>query len=118
MPNQIVPQCDSDNDPSNGLDGICNFCDLLVLAENIINFLVYFAVFVAVLMFVYAGFLYLTAGGSSGQITKAHNVFRATILGFVLTLAAWLIIDLVVTAFLSNDLKTALGGSWGSLPGC
>lgn len=107
---QLVPQC------SNG--GICGYCDLLTLAENIVNFLVYLAAFVAVIMMVYAGFLYLTAAGNTTQISKAHSVFRVTIMGLVLTLAAWLLIDLVVTSLISRDLLRDLGGSWGNLPGC
>jgi len=39
----------------------CDACDLLKLAQRLINFFIFFAVFVAVMMFIYAGFLYITA---------------------------------------------------------
>lgn len=107
---QIVPSCGDDNR--------CGYCDLLQLGENIIVFIIRFAVIIAVLMIVYAGFLFLTAGGSAPQISRARSVLVKTIIGLVITLAAWLIVDLVVTAFLSPDILDDLGGSWGNLPGC
>ena len=105
----IVPEC--------GPDQMCGFCDLVTLGENIVRFLVFFAVVVAILMFVYAGFLYLTGGSNAGQVSKAHRVFWVTLVGLVLTLAAWLIIDVIMTTFLGGSIKNVMG-SWNTLPGC
>lgn len=83
--------------PCEGPD--CQACHLVKLAQNIINFLVAAGVFVAVLMFVYAGFLYITGGADQGRIKKAHGIFGSVLVGFIIVLAAWLIIDTVMKAF-------------------
>lgn len=92
----------------------CNFCNLVQLSQNIINFLVGFSVIVAVLLFVYAGFLYLTAGASEENVKTAHKVFRSVFIGFIIVLAAWLIIDTIMKAFVKTG---ALFGPWNTL-GC
>lgn len=83
----------------------CGACDLVSLSKNIINFLVFFATFVAILMFVYAGFMYLTSAGNPAQISSAHKIFANVLIGFIILLAAWLLIDLVMKFF--------YGGSFG-----
>lgn len=75
----------------------CHFEDLVELAQNIVNFLIAAAVFLAVILFTYAGFLYVTAAGDTGKVAKAHSVFRYTITGFIIVLAAWLIVNFIVT---------------------
>lgn len=112
---QIVPNCVG----GNGLPlTACGFCNLVDLAENIIQFLVFFAVVVAILMIIYAGFLYLTAAADPGQAARAKRVFWVTILGLTLTLAAWLIVDVIMTTFLSGNILRDLSGNWADLPGC
>jgi hypothetical protein len=54
-------------------------------------------------MFAYAGYLYLTAMGNSGQISKAHTVFLDAIIGFIIMLSAWLFVDFILTALLKGD---------------
>ncbi|MCH7597442.1 hypothetical protein IID27_00120 [Patescibacteria group bacterium] len=87
----------------------CNLCTLLETAQNIINFLVFFAIIVAVLMFVYAGFLLVTAGSNEGQISKGKSIFWTVFIGLFVILAAWLIINLIMSAFLNPDF-----GKWYS----
>ena len=99
---QIVPDCD-----------LCGFCDLLTLGQNVMNFLVFFAVVVAILMIVYAGFLYLSSATNINQVSKAKKVLGAAIIGLILTLAAWLIVNLIMPQL----LDTSFGSPW-TLPGC
>lgn len=55
------------------------------------------AVPIAAIMFAYAGFIMVTAGGeSSSAKTKAKDIFLNTLIGLVLALAAWLIIKLLL----------------------
>lgn len=87
--------------PCAGAD--CNACDLVTLAQNIINFAVYISIFVATLMFVWAGFLYITAGGDSGKIKNAHMLFWKVLVGMVIVLAAWLIVDAIMKVLFNDD---------------
>jgi hypothetical protein len=56
--------------------------------------MVMLAVFVATLMFAYAGFLYVTASANKANIETAKKVFSSVFLGLIFILTAWLIIDL------------------------
>ena len=100
--------------PCDGGAKACGFCDLVQLSQRIINFLVGFAIFVAVLLFVYAGFLYLSAGANEENVKKAHKLFGSVFVGFILVLAAWLIIDTIMKAFVGDNPDF---GPWNNL-GC
>ena len=110
----IVPQCST----VNGATELCGFCDFATLAQNIIDFIIAFSIIVATFMIVYAGFLYISASSNPGQVGKAHHVFSITIVGLVIVLASWLIVNIVMITFLNGSIIQDLGGSWGNLPGC
>ena len=50
------------------------------------------AVVLSVLMFTIAGFMWITAGGESGQIKKAHGIIKNTIIGLVLAFGSYTIL--------------------------
>jgi len=56
----------------------------------------------------YAGYLYLTAVGDTGQISKAHGLFKNAIIGFIIILVAWLLVDFILTALLPDPEKYRL----------
>ena len=72
--------------------------ELLLLVNNLVTFaLKYMATPIAAIMFAYAGFIMVTAGEeSSSAKTKAKGIFLNTVIGFVLALAAWLIVRLLL----------------------
>ncbi len=59
---------------------------------TIMELLIGVASVLAAMFFMYGGFLYLTSAGDTAKISKAHEVFRNVGWGFVLLLAAWLIV--------------------------
>jgi hypothetical protein len=85
----------------NSTQAACTFNDLIILAQNVIEFLIFkIAAPIAAVMFVYAGFLWVTNGGNESQITQAKGIFWAVFWGFVVALAAWLTINMIVNFFL------------------
>lgn len=46
---------------------------------------------VATVMIIWAGFLYVTAGGNTGQIDKAHKALLWAVIGAAILLGAWVI---------------------------
>lgn len=74
----------------NGPD--CTFSHLITLSQNVIRALVLLSSFLAVIAFIYAGFLLLTSGGVEGQKTKAKEIFKKVFIGYLWILAAWLIV--------------------------
>jgi hypothetical protein len=84
-----------------GTGEACEFSDLVALAQNVIDFLIFkIAAPIAAVMFVYAGFLWVTNGGNESQISQAKGIFWAVFIGFVIALAAWLTINMIVNFFL------------------
>jgi hypothetical protein len=63
----------------------------------------------AIVGFSYAGYLYIT--GVPGNISKAHDIFKKVILGFVIMLAAWFIVYQLITWLVpgSSGVKYLLG---------
>lgn len=92
----------------------CDLCHLVSLGQNVINFLVYITTFVAVILFVYAGFLMVTAGGDMGQISRARSIFTTVAIGFIIALAAWLIIDTVMKTLFNEGAYPGFG-PWNQL---
>lgn len=96
----IVP-CGIDKDKNNVLsvDEECGWRNIVQLGQNILNFLVVFSAVAATVMFIYAGFLYLTAMGDENKIKDAHKIFWNVGLGFIFVLGAFLIIKLIKDTF-------------------
>jgi len=85
----------------------CEFKDFLILISDVVKFILFnLAVPIAAIMFFYAGFLMVTAGGeSAGARTKAKNIFTNTIIGLALAAGAWIIIHTILSILGYN-------GSW------
>jgi hypothetical protein len=76
----------------------CDFNSLMELINKVIDFLLfYLATPLAALAFCYAGFIMITAGGSSEKVTKAKTIIKNVVFGYILALAAWLIIKTIMT---------------------
>lgn len=88
--------------PCDGVTKACDFSMLLKLGNNIIKFCIVTGTSIFSIMFMYAGFKYLTAMGNEGQITKAHAYFWNSIVGFVIMLAAWLSVDFIFKALVKG----------------
>ena len=104
----VDPSAESGLVPCDGAD--CGFNDLIQLAQNLINWMVYISVPIAAIVFTWAGMLYVTAAGDPGKIAKAHGLFKNVALGFVIVLAAWLIVYTITNSLLNEDSQVQLLG--------
>ena len=77
----------------------CEFKHFMTLINKVINFILfYLAVPIAAIMFAYAGFLLVTAGGEAASArTKAKSIFGNALIGLVFAAAAWLIIRTILS---------------------
>lgn len=89
---------------------------LIVVINNIILLLLTLAiVFVAPLMIAWAGFLLVVSQGDSGKRTEARKILTNTIVGIVIALAGWLIVDAIM-AVLYNKAAPGLGNvAWSDI---
>ncbi len=83
----------------------CNVCDLQRLGMNILGFLIGLGMVIAALLFCYAGWLYVTAGPKPGNVSKAHNIFLDTLMGLIILLAAYLLVDVVMKSLYAENPK-------------
>ena len=124
---RIVPECNTteitifDKDSSGNIDytkgrlgfaNPCGMCHIVQLIQNILSFLVTISVIVATLMFIYAGFLYMTAGGSADRIKAATKIFTNVFIGFVFVLGAFLIVDTIMKTFYNPNTRF---GPWNEI---
>lgn len=83
----------------NSIGNLCDFDAFMALINKVITFILFdMALPIAAIMFAYAGFLMVTAGGEiAGARTKAKTIFTNTLLGLVFAVAAWLIINTILS---------------------
>ena len=90
----------------------CEICDIVRLGTNVIAFLVFASVLVAALLFVNAGVLYIFSAANPANIARAHKIFTSALIGFLIVLSAWLIINVIMYfLFTSSPLATFVGGA-------
>lgn len=103
----IVPDCnqtgetsaDPDSPTASKYTTACNFKMLGVLINNVITFLlVVFATPLAAIIFAYAGFLLIFSGANEHNKGKAKGMITNVLVGYVIALAAWLIIHTILTS--------------------
>ncbi len=94
----IVPECDGSKTDASG----CGFQQFLALISSIITYLLWIATPIAAVAFFFAGYLYLTAGGNTGKIEEAHSIFWSALVGIIIMLSAWLLINTIVTSLVAD----------------
>lgn len=101
MPAKIVP-CD-------GVD--CNLCHIAELAQNVLNTGIFIAVFLSAILFAWAGWKYITAGGG-GEVSAAKEIFLNVLIGLVIILAAWLVVDTIMRTLVNENASI---GPWNKI---
>jgi len=67
---------------------------------------------ICALIIVFAGFKMMMSAGNSGAVSAAKEMMVNTLVGFVILLSAWLIVDTVMKTFLRNGV---LLGPWNEI---
>ena len=76
--------------------------DVRVIIARIISVILGVVGSIALLMFIIAGFMWLTAGGSADRIEKAKNILIWSTLGLVVIFSAYAMTQLIITAILEG----------------
>ncbi|NCN07786.1 hypothetical protein GW933_03820 [Candidatus Falkowbacteria bacterium] len=96
-------------------DGLTNFTsgatdlpngttDLKAAIGEVIQIFLGFLGILAVVLIIYAGFLWMTAGGDSGKVDKAKDYIKNAVIGIVIILAAY-----IITSFVLEQVNNTLG---------
>ena len=86
----------------NGLPA-CGCEHLIALAQNLINTGIFIAIFLSAMLFAYAGWLYLT-NEAIGEQQKAKGIFANVVIGLIIILAAWLVVDTLMKGVLKDNI--------------
>ncbi len=105
----IVP-CDG---VSSGGGKACQACHFVQLGNNILKWIIGIMASVCALVIAYAGFLMVMAGGDSGNISEAREMITNTVIGFIILLSAWLVVDTVLKMFVGDTLPGF--GPWNKI---
>ncbi len=70
--------------------------DIAGIIQTIITFLLGFVGGLSVLMIVVAGIMYITSGGDEGRVDTAKKWLTYAIVGLVVALLGWVIIETVI----------------------
>lgn len=80
--------------------------DLPTLIGNFINVFLSVLGIIFVVLIVYAGFLYMTAGGDDDGVKKAKKLLSQAIIGLVIIVAAYAISNFVIDSLVSATAST------------
>jgi len=97
----IVPECNTGEiDKVTGqYKNACGFDKVMELINSIIKFLLFdIATPLVALILMYTGYLFITAGGNSGQVEKVRHILFSAVVGYIIALAAWLIVNTIVSS--------------------
>jgi len=88
----------------------CNLCHVIPLAKNLIDYLLSIVGLIALLSITIGGLLSATSWGGSGGLTAAKMAISKSVTGFVFVLAAWVIVNILMTVF--GFIDPMGDGSW------
>jgi len=93
----------------------CTLCDLFVLADNIIDFLVTVSFALAGLMIAFGGILFVAGAGNPGQIQRAKGTITAALIGIIIVLVAWVVIDTILVVLAGSAQPPGFLWPWNEI---
>lgn len=93
----------------------CNACHVVQLGNNILRWLIGVLTIVFALVTAWAGFGLVTSGGNTQAKTQAKSLMTNAIIGFLIVLAAWLIVDTLLKSLLSEENGNLQGRPWSQV---
>lgn len=91
--------------------GACQTCHVVMLMDNVVDWLIAILSIVAAIIFIYAGARLVVSLGDTSAKEMAKRHISNVIIGYIILLACWILID-TVTKFLLNDQTY---GTWNQI---
>ncbi len=101
--------------PCDGPD--CNFCHLIVMVNDIVDFTVMMAVIIGTIMLAVIGFKLVIAKGNPAALNQAKQLIINFFIGMLLVLAAWTLVDTLLKVLLNEQglAKEVNYGTWNEI---
>ena len=92
----------------NGVD--CDVCDIAIVAQNVLNTAIFILVALSAVLFAWAGWKMLIAQGDTESYSAGKRIFGNVVLGLVIILMGWIVIDTLMRTMLGSDF-----GPWNKI---
>lgn len=86
----------------------CNWCSLMDTINAVINWLIILLIALTTVLFVIAGLRLVTSAGDPSAMQSAKSMLTNTVIGFVIILSSWLVIDTLLTALTGDNRYLSL----------
>ena len=98
--------------------GACTFCDIFLVIHRIFNFLALtIAPLLVIVMFIAGGLILMFGGGSSTLLERGKSIIKGTLIGLVIVLISWVIINSTINILAGTDTPEGFPWPWHS-PAC
>lgn len=94
-------------------ESACQLCEFITLIDNVVDWLVKILSIVVAIVFVVSGLQLVTSTGDVSAKESAKKRIINTVIGFVIVLSAWLLIDLGMKSLLATG--NASLGPWNAI---
>lgn len=88
----------------------CNFCSLVSMVNGLVEWVIIIITTLVVLLIAFAGFRLITAGGDATALQDAKKYLVNAIIGILIMLAGWTMVDTFLKVFAGGDL-----GVWNAV---
>jgi len=78
--------------------GQCTIADIFIVGNTVTKLILGLSGSIMLLMMIYAGFLFLTSSGNSGQIDTAKKIIFGAVIGLVIVFAAYTAVQFILGA--------------------
>ncbi|MFA6253459.1 MAG: Ig-like domain-containing protein [Patescibacteria group bacterium] len=119
LPNIVLAQTDEFGRNSLGGLAIASSRSLFDMVVGIVNTILYFLGGIAVLLFMYAGWLWFTSQGNSEKITKAKKIMMSVVIGLAIIFSSYAAVNWIFKEAIRTilDADGGVGGGGGRYGG-
>ncbi len=95
----------------------CSACNIVDLTNGLIQWLIGFLFILFAIIMAYAGFGLVTSGGNSHALDEAKGRFMNAVIGLIIVLAAWLIVDTIMRGLVGRPNAEGMIVTGGEVSG-
>jgi hypothetical protein len=91
--------------------------DPRIMAANVVRVILGFLGVIAVLLILYAGWLWMSSGGNDDKISKAKKILSNAVIGLIIILASFALASFIINRFYAATTSAGNSGGGGSVRG-
>jgi hypothetical protein len=93
----------------------CTLCHFIIGFQRLVQYGLYMVITLALVGIFFAGVMYIISSGDEGMMTNAKGFLKASLIGFAVTLGAWLIVSTVLWILGASQNNLGIGRtSWNN----